>query len=480
MIVKLLKSTYLQLFIIPSFLFLFFVFSYNTFGKTIPVSYWDEFLWVGRSYFFEFYIHGDFKNRIWQSQEAYDQPKLAEYAYGAWLYPFYLKGKNNNKKPFDYVRFLIKNGFYEIDENYITYYSAYKNISHVIRFDESDVGFSKDYLVKYGVNGLKPIHLIYQARLLNLFLLTGAVIFAYFFALQFSGRIFAVIFSLFYGSNSLIIDSGLKAHSEALFLFTFNAALLFMSLYFFRGRKILYLSLFSLFAGLCISTKLNGIMLVITFFVINTILFFVRKEKKIKYILSNSLPVIVSFIVFVSLNPFTFSDPVKNVYYMFDWRMKVASVYQANTFKEALLPDGITRIKKIFEHFYFADNTSYFNGLRPFEQLSKSINYRGYMIVSFTIGLLYSLKLVFNKNIPAIIVVCSFITVLSVMSYYLVLDWERYYAHLSLFFVMFQSFGTYLIAKYGCKYAILFVRKENNKTGFPNRKQRLLENLSRK
>ncbi len=445
---KIFNTPWLRLLIIPYVLFLVLVFCYSAYSKTIPVSFWDEVPWVGKSYFFQFYIHGDFNNRIWQSGESYDQPKLAEYSYGVWLYPLYLSAKQHNGKQFDYTQFLIKNGFYEIDESYMNTYADYKRYSNVIKFDDRDSGFPEDYVAKYGEESLKPIILIYQARVLNIFLLASAVIFAYFFVLQSAGVIPAVIFSFLYGFNSLIIDAGLKAHSEALFLFTFNAAFLFMSLYFAKGRKILYLLLFSLFVGLCMSTKLNGSMLLAIFFISNIILIFVLRKKRIEDILLGLLPILISLIIFVSLNPFTYSDPYKNVRYMFDWRMKVASVYQANSFKEALLPDKVSRVKKIFENFYFSEQVPYFNGIGIVEQIISLKNYGTYLFVLFFLGLFYSLKLALQKNITAIVICCSFFTSLASMSYYLILDWSRYYAHLPLFFVMFQLLGLFFVIKY--------------------------------
>lgn len=465
MLTKIFQHLWLKLLVIPYILFFVLVFSYGSYSKTIPISFWDEIRWVGRSYFFEFFIHGNFDNRIWQLRESYDQPKLAEYAYGAWLYPLYLylKDRSISPQPFGYTRFLINNGFYEIDEKYMDTYADYKNNSKVIRFDYRMSGFPEEWVAKYGESSLKSVNLIYRARILNTFLLAGAVIFAYFLALEYGGVIFALIFSIFYGYNSLIIATGLKAHSEALFLFTFNAAFLFMNLYFIKGRKILYLLLFSLFAGLCISTKINGSMLVVIFVVLNLLQFFFSKEKKIEHILLSFIPLLISLIVFVSLNPFTYPDPLKNVQYMFDWRMKTAFVYQADRFKENLLPDNITRIRRVFENFYFSENAAYFNGVKIFEQINSLKNYGIYLFVLFFLGLFYSLKLAFQKNQVAITILSSLALVLAFMTYYLILDWERYYAHLPLFFVILQSFGMLFIIKYAYKYSKLLAERAINR-----------------
>lgn len=417
----------------------------------MPVSFWDEILWVGRSYFFEFFMHGDFNNRIWQSGNAYDQPKLAEYAYGAWLYPLYLIDKAKNPKPFDYTRFLIKNGFYEIDEYYNDTYTTYKNNFNVIKFDNRMDGFPEEWVAKYGLGSLKPINLIYHARILNIFLLARAVIFAYFLALQYGGTVFSIVFSTFYGFNPLIIDTGLKAHSEALFIFTINTAILFMNLYFTKGRKVLYLLLFSLFSSLCMSTKLNGAFLFVIFFVSNILIFIISKEKRVTYMIHGVIPVIIGLIIFVSLNPYTYSDPFKNSQNMFDSRNKTV-ISQARGFPETSIQRG-QGIKKIFENFYFSEQTQYFNGIQVYEQLGSLRNYGVYLFVLFSFGFVYTLKLALKKNETAIVILCTFITILAFMNYYLILDWVRYYAFLPLFFVLFQSLGLFFVIQYVYKYS---------------------------
>lgn len=462
MITKLFRHTWLGRFIIPFILFIVLVFSYGSYSRTIPVFFWDEILWVGRSYFFEIFIHRDFNNRIWQSREAYDQPKLAEYSYGAWLYPLYLKEKIVNPEPYDYTRFLIQNGFYEIDENYMDTYARYKNNHNVVRFDHRMYGFPEEWVAKYGQDSLKPINLIYYARILSIFLLAGSVIFAYFLALQYGGLIYATLLSTLYGFNYLIIDSGLKAHSEALFLFTFNAAFLFMNLYFVKKRNMLYLLLFSLFAGLCMSTKINGLMLSIIFFTLNIVLYFVLKEKNLKYILLSLVPLALSFMIFIILNPFTYADPLKNTQYMFDSRMNTA-VAQMKYFYEAAIPNPFFRIEKIFGNFYFSEQTPYFNGIRLLEQLTTFRNYGVYLFIPFLFGLFYLLKNVIQRNLSALIIFFFFISVLGFMAYYLFLDWGRYYVHLVLFFAMLQTLGLYIIGRQIYNYSKLLTKQAINR-----------------
>lgn len=462
MVIKILKQSWLKFIIIPYIISLIFKISYSYYSKNIPFAHWDEIYWVGRSYFFEFFIKRDFNNRIWQSYESYDQPKLGEFFYGAWLYPLYLKEKEKSQKPFDYTTFLIKNGFYEIDEAYTKNYTHYKNTYKVIRFDHRMFGFPVDWVNRYGPDALKPLNLIYKARILNVFLLTCAVIFAYFFVLQFSGLLFATIFCIFYGFNSLIIDTALRAHSEALFLFTFNAAMLFMMLYFSK-KKVIYLLLFSLFAGLNMSTKLNGIMLPGVFFAINTILLIFLKKEKVKQFLIGGLPMLACLIIFIALNPFTYSQPLKNVKYMFEHRWR-HSINLATYFTESYIPPGTTRMWKILENFYFSKQTPYFNGVEIFKSFSQKEDYGIYLFVLFLLGLLYLLKQSFKNNIKTLVFLVSFVLIYMIMVYYLILDWSRYFVHLVLFFTVFQLFGMFTLIKYSYKLSKSLVKQLTIKT----------------
>lgn len=445
---KYFKSPIFSLLFIPYLVFILLIFGYSLFIKTIPIAYSDEFYWISKSYFFEFYTNDDFKNEIWQMNEAsYDEPKLAEYAFGAWLYPRYLYEKTNHGGSyFDYIKYLIKNGFYLTNEPYIDTYADYQDSSNIIEYDGYENSFPEEYVAKYGIGSLKPINLIYQIRILNIFFLASAVVFAYFVVLNYAGLVVAIIFTFFYGFNSLIIESGLRAHSEALFLFTFNIALLFMSLYFTKKRNFYYLILFSVFTGLSMSTKLNGVMLVIIFFFSNMFLFVVSKVKKNRQLIQGILPALISIIIFVDLNPFTYTDPLKNVKGMYDWRMKVASD-QAAYFKEVNLLNSLIRIENIFENYYFSENKISFNGLRILEDLSLPLNYQSLLFLPFIIGLLYSFKNALNKNVISVILIISFAIILILMSYYLKLDWARYYIHLTLYFVLFQSLGLFIAIK---------------------------------
>ncbi len=161
--------------------------TYYHYSQSFPVAYWDEFLWVGRSYFIDFYSHRDFHNPIWQTQESYDQPKLTEFVYGIWISNLY-KNEISENNTYGYTSFLLQSGFSAMDKKFIDTYrppSAQKNV----QIDTWFSGDTDDYVKTYGPQFAKAVEIIYQARKLNILILVMAVIFLYFFSALFVSTI---------------------------------------------------------------------------------------------------------------------------------------------------------------------------------------------------------------------------------------------------------------------------------------------------
>lgn len=417
-------------------------------------------LWVGRSYFIIPFIQGDFHANLWQTYRSYDQPKLTEYMFGLWLYPLYVDQMDTSAQSFEYAYFLIRNGFNEVineatGNTRVAYLNSQKS-SGVPQINESEKGSPSEYVAKYGLGVLKPIALIHHSRMLNAILLSGAITVAYFMVLQFMGFIPALIFSIFYGFNTLIVTTGIVAHSEALFLFTFNTAFLFMCLYF-SQRKVSYLLAFSLFAGLCMSTKLNGVVIAGIFLILHSMFFFFHQKKTLNYFIIGFVPLLISLLIFICLNPFTYSNPIKNIAFMFDSRMKTALV-QSNDNSNQFLSGPQLRIQAIFQNFYL--DAPYYNSLTFLNISYKNSYYAPFLFILFIFGLLHSLFLAIKKNVFHILFVSFFVFQLMAMSYYLIINWDRYFVLLPMFFILFQLNGLYLILRYALKFmrAIVFAR----------------------
>ncbi len=439
-----LKQPWLWFAVIPFVIFTVLILSYNAFSKSLPVSYWDEFLWVGRSYFFELFIERDFDNVAWEICEAYDQPKLAEYAYGAWLYPGYLVEKNYRGYT-SYAEYLIKNGFSEMNQTHCDAHPELKNTFSSIKYDPTMSGSPKQCVDGYGKAILKPIEIVLRARTMNILLLAGAVLFGYFLALKLGGPILAIIFSFMYGFSTLMINTSLIAHSEALFVFLFNGSLLFMVLYFSNPKRITYLLMFSLFSGLCASTKLTGFMLPLVFFILSNVFVYVFAKNRLKYFLLGLFPIATAILIFMALNPFVYSNPVKNMKFMFDWRGTVVRE-QTDTYN-VKIAYGLPINHRVLLHFFFSDTAENYNGIKPFESLGHSKIYGLILFGLYALGLTGLVKKVSEKDPTAIAVLGAFIIVRVLITSYLVLDWPRYYVPLEYHFAIIQSYGLVLLLK---------------------------------
>ena len=440
---KLLKSSWIRFIVIPFLLSFVLISSYVRTAKTIPVSFFDEMLWVGRSYFFQLYIHRDFSNPAWQEYESYDQPKLGEYAFGAWLYPRYLKEAKREKPQFSYGQFLATYGLLWSDSTRM--------------FSPGDEGPPQFWAAKYGPKSLKTLDLIYYARNMNVLLLTGSIIFAYYFVLLAFGLIPAVLFTALYSFNPLLMQMGLKAHSEALFLLLFNTSMFFMLLYFRKKHTIVSLLLFSVSAGLCMATKLNGLMLPVLFLIIHTLMFDFSNEDNRKKLLAGAVPAIIGFVLLVAINPFTYSDPIGKTTSLFTWRTYIASGYQSRLDPKAVLPDALSRFRAIGVNFFSSARVQYFNGSELLKSISPVPYYNYFLVIVTVIGIVYVLRLILKKNISAIVTGTSFAIVVTCMGCYLVLNWDRYYVQLPLFFVLFETLGLYWMGKY----CLVLIRKRS-------------------
>lgn len=457
---NILKKPWLWFAVATFVFFTVLVISYNAFSKSLPVSYWDEFLWVGRSYFFELFIERDFDNAAWETCEAYDQPKLAEYAYGAWLYPGYLVEKNYRGYT-SYAEYLIKNGFSEMNQTYCDAHPELKNTFSSIKYDPTMSGSPRQCVDEYGKALLKPIGIIFKARAMNIVLLAGAILFGYFMALKLGGPILAILFSFSYGFSTLMINTSLIAHSEALFVFLFNGGLLFMALYFSNLRRIYYLFIFSLLSGLCASTKLTGFILPTIFFVLNNIFIFVIAKNKFRHFLLGLLPIALTILIFITLNPFIYSNPVKNVKFMFDWRSKV--VRDQADINKVKITYGLPVNHRVLSNFYFSNTTGAYNSIKLLETFEYSKIYGIALFGLYALGLIELAKKASKVDPLAITVLGGFVLIRIFMMGYLVLDWPRYYVPLEYYFVIIQSYGMLFLLKYLHHLLSHFLKLRKNK-----------------
>lgn len=337
-----------------------------------------------------------------------------------------------------------------------------------ITLDETMTGFKDDWINLYGQKIEPMIDIIYYARYLNIILLSISMLFTYFIALKFKGQFFATTFSLMYGLNYLFATAGIRAHSEALFTLTFNAALLFIHKYFTENQTIKDLLFFTFFTGLCTSTKLNGIMLIPIFIIIYTCLILL---KKIKIQVLTSIKMLIpltSVFIFIFLNPFTYTKPIENILSMYKHRtISAAGAAIHNSDKHLSTP--ISRITKVFENFYFQnDEPAFADNIITKDKIS-FYQYNWFLIILFIIGFISLIQNVIKKNITAIIIITTFTGTLLTLSYYLVIDWSRYYVHLIFFIIFIQTLGLFTLFKKLHRYFKIFTDKNNTITKYQNK-----------
>jgi hypothetical protein len=416
--------------IFPALLFVSLCNVYINKSKVIPVSLWDEMLWVGRSYFFETYLSLDFRNDVWNSFESYDQPKLAEYMYGLVLYPTYIREKET-----------IKNFPNPSFRNFLQSRSLYGTLSNVpssaIIFQDRDSGDEDYYYHKYGERVFKTLELIYRARIINFILLSASVIIFYFIMMQHVKSGIALVFAFIYGYNSQLIYSGIKAHSEALFIFLFNASIFLLLRYFAGGKPLKSLFLFSMTVGLCMSTKLNGLLLLFSYYILEIW----QNIRRIRYpaLIQNMnrimLSTTIALFIFIILNPFTFSNPFMRGLEIFEFRRKT-SISQSKIFPEASLPDPFSRIRKTYNVFFSPTDINYIGTINFF---GDSGRYAFIRIAIFFGGVAVELRKIYQKSKISLVIMTFFFVSLGALSQYLVFNATRYHIHLLVFALLFQA-----------------------------------------
>lgn len=362
------------------------IFIYKNRSLRIPISYYDEEIWVGQSYFFEYYKDFNFDRSIWDSSFSKDQPMFTKLAFGIWLYPSYINSLEH-KSGLLYPEYLLSNHF--------------GSTSKIVSQD-------KNHLM-----------LIKKVRELSMYLLVATVLITTTFILKSKGSLFGIIFFLFYSLNPILINYLLRAQSESLFLLFFNVSVIYLIAYFNKKGTLYELIAYAIFTALCFSTKLNGIMLIPVYCVLEYKYFlsnFTTKNainlfKKILTIL------VIVFSVFIIVNPYTHSSPIPKIIDMFQYRQSVVQ-YQMMTFPDQAIHSFVQRYVYIVQVLY------------------KDMGL--IMAFFFFIGIYAAIRSNERYEIDIFIL---FLTLTLITGIYLQLSWERYLVHLIAFSIYYQVSG---------------------------------------
>lgn len=411
---------------------------------SLPIAYYDEMLWIFRSFQFEYFITGKFKDPVWQTYFSYDQPKAAEFAYGAWLYPLYLSEKRTDAVTSrDYTTFLLSKGFIEHPEFLPANHRNTVRSIDMTRFLPIGYGGTLDDMVaRFGESRRATAEVVYHARRLNAVLLAATAFIVVLMVHIVSGPFAACVAGVLWAFNPLLLEVGLRAHSDGLFLFLYVLSVYAMYRYFSGRRSFIGVIGIGISVGLCFATKLNGAVLIPLF----PILWYVLRERRqttghgfrsllvYGYVLGA-----VAFGVFVAINPYTYDNPVPRTLFLASHRMDtVISQYLSGADP---LPTVLDRLVAPVRHFTSPKGIPYFT-------LPGSFGIP-VSVLSGIVGALSAVGLVAvyrNRSAAARGMLVSFLWTYAAALWYLKLDWDRYFVQFLPYVLLFMATGVAVVA----------------------------------
>ena len=431
------------------------IISFFIFLKKLDINYYqcDEFQYLRKSKYFEFYRKRDFANPAWQENDAVDQAKLMEYIY--WLPSFIIDGKT-------FEKLAIQES--PVGKNYYDY-NYWSSV------------YGKSFNLLELTPKLKEVVIL--ARIISSFFticyiaLTVFLIFLIFHSYLLS--IFAFVFLSF---HPIILIHGRQILAESSLNFFLALSFLFLLFFwknFWKGKKkqsLLFSLLAGIISGLAASTKLNGFMqslfYILIILVTALLILFNKKEKKklkkLKQLIFCSFVFLsLVFLVFYLIHPTIWKNPVLGVKRFIDWRLYITSFYQ-----DVSSHESVRSIAKAF-YLIFLRVPGYLIDVGSigfiYENEFGSQNLWLYLVINsafFVLGIIRFLyKLIREKNYYKTLEFFAFVWSLSIIvivAFYLKLDWTRYY---------WPCFIPFLIIDfYGLKLFFRKKRKRDNKFSF--------------
>jgi len=391
-------------------------------ARSLPCQYYDEFWWVGDSFFFDLVLH-DKDNPVWQSVYAYDQPKLTHYFFGMILYPLYIAEKKNDTS-LTYLQFLSNRRLLCrecIGASYLP-----KNITVTSRKEFENNTISSGFA--------QARSLVTQVRYGNAIVAGVTIIAVYVLGLAFWRPWWAMAFTVLYGLNNLMIRSVLVAHAEALLLMFWSIAITFLY-WFIRKRSMKALLLFSVAAGLCASVKLSGFALIPLFVIIELLhVCAARKRSDVLFVFIRDIAVvyIVSFGLFYILNPqIHYPSLILGFKKMIAHRVAQQSVFPI-WYPEAALPNTGKKLWSLADGFFGVQQAP-FSALYPFAAVI-GWHHLAYSTM-FIVGLFAIFKNAYvqNRLLESVLYIPILLCVAIGATFtWLTVAWDRYYALLIL------------------------------------------------
>ena len=403
----------LSIVVLPLCLGSIFYFYYRTIVNSEPVNYYDEVMWIGKSYFFDLFIH-DKTNTLWDSVYSYDQPKLVEYMFGMSVYPSYLQEKKKDSG-LTYFAFLSRNRLL---------CDACIDAEHLPA--DSVLTSYNDFLTNPPSKTETQFYsLVTSARTVNVFISIATIMLVYYFGMSLWGTISGLFLALFYGSNSLILRTTLLAHADALLLFFMIASLYFLFLYMKKSRIEFYF-LSSACIGCMASVKIIGLILLLPFIFLTIS---AKNAGKQVQRFMGVLFIIAS--IFWLFNPYIRKNPFQRIQTMYTHRLYQEFWVGPND-ASYFMPEPKNRIVSVYERFFVPTGPLY---IAPFVASS----YNGWGSWIYGILVIAGGVSFMKKRFLFIPLTTYFIWI--TMAYWLIVGWDRYYAPLVFLFLCMMVEG---------------------------------------
>lgn len=442
---KFAKRVFLNL--IPYLIFGFFILYFYSFYQTVYIEYYDEHVWIGRSYVVDSIAKLNFKSYLFDSVYAYDNQTLPELFYGILLYPDYLKAAKGKSQDYDYIKFLIDNNFFEGGEDKVIvekYQSYIQENEEFINWQGSDDEATR-LRSKFGQNFERTLQIIFKARRANIIVLSLSVVVLYLTLMKIYNRGIALFASFFYGTNWLVAYIGTLAQSEGLVLLLFNLSVYSLFLALSRGEKR-YHFIFGIVTGLALQTKLNIGGAVLICYVTLIYLKEILKERRLiphfSFFLDKIIVAAVALGVFILLNPYLYENTIFRLVNIFVHRWVGSNVELCQQLGNACLNSLGERASSVFGHLiYGSSGVNIFGSQIISDSFPRPIqNFIG--IILLVLGFIRSLGFRGRKGRKQpLYFVLFFFAVTLITILYLKVNWERYYIYLVPIVVAVQTAG---------------------------------------
>ncbi len=450
--------------LIPFQLVFYFLIYYQQYSQTLPMMRTTEHRWIGRSFFFDLFWRRDWHNPLWQTHSSYEQPKIAEYYLGAFLYPKYLAEKPSGNPDYDMAMYLIDNNFYFNTEN-VTEEKYLEKEKKSLKWWNTEKLTKDEMLNRYGNKIINTFDIIFRLRrAISLILALNVAVFYLIILTSFS-PVVSFFTAFIYGHNMIFLEGGIFARSEAIFVFFFNLGVYFLLRIFYRRKwKAVNFVGFAVSAAFCAQTKLNGVMLLIFFNALYLIKIFTNYFYKFRFNFKRDITLIIlvnilTFCIFTMIDPYLYSNTFENIgkYFSHRWETTLSQTKNPDYFN-MILPDFKKRIMAVYYNFTGNNiymDLSFVTYNFPFGQFRLS----GYLLVILLITGIVSIviKAVKKKNIfsTQFLMLLLFIMTQITMGFYLMFNFSRYFIQLVAFFLFFEIAGSV----YLCKSFIRIIKK---------------------